>query len=208
MSQKSTSYAEKIIKAISIRYEADFKEPSVKQWAKELEEYSEEEIATAFQRFKNEYESLPYRFSVAAGLIKQLKPTLTAATIEERLYSALRDKDPYQFLKSISHKLMELADQGGLFDRSISTTDQGFRVRDIAKRFLEWQQNQAKGFTQPEPDTNLKKLEFTPAQFQRIQNPFKGLPISEAAKIAAERLKNDKQRSENHIQQNSQNRDP
>lgn len=189
MSPKSTSYAEKIIRAISVRYEADFKEPSVKQWAKELEEYSEEEIATAFQRFKNEYESLPYRFSVAAGLIKQLKPTVTTATIEERLFSALRDKEPRMFLRAISPKLLELADQGGLFDRSISTTDQGFRVRDIARRFLEWQQNQAKGFTQPEPDTSLKKLEFNPAQFQRIQNPFKGLPISEAAKIAAEKLR-------------------
>jgi hypothetical protein len=84
---------------------------------------------------------------------------------------------------------MELADQGGLFDRSISTTDQGFRVRDIAKRFLEWQLNKSKGFEQPEPDSDLKKLEFTPAQFQRIQNPLKGLPISEAAKIAAEKLR-------------------
>lgn len=180
--------AKRIIKSISLRYEAKFEEGSVMQWAKELQDLSEHDLNTAFQRFKAEYESLPYRFSVSAGLLKQLKPTVTTATIEERLFSALRDKEPRIFLRSISPKLLELADQGGLFDRSISITDQGFRVRDIAKRFLEWQQNNAKGFAQPEPEADLKKLEFTPAQFQRIQNPFKGLPISEAAKLAAEQL--------------------
>lgn len=180
--------ARRIIKSISLRYEANFNENSIDQWVKELQTVSESDLNAAFQRFKQEYESLPYRFSVAAGLLKQLKPTLTAATIEERLYAACMDKEPYKFLKAISPKLMELADQGGLFDRTISVTDKGFRVRDIAKRFLEWQQNKSKGFTQPEPDSEMKKLEFTPAQFQRIQNPYKGLPISEAAKLAAEEL--------------------
>lgn len=195
MSQKSTSYAEKIIRAISIRYEADFKEPSVKQWAKELEEYSEEEIATAFQRFKNEYESLPYRFSVAAGLIKQLRPTITTATIEERLFASFQAKNPWKFLEAINPKLKALADEANLFDRSLSATDRSITVHKVAQRFCEWNQNREKGFLQPEPENDLKKLEFTPAQFQRIQNPFKGLPIAEAAKLAKERLSHVKQDS-------------
>lgn len=190
MSQNSYDLAKNLIKSIALRYEAEFKPESIEQWAQELKEYSRKDLDKAFQRFKSEYESLPYRFSVSAGLIKQLKPTLTAATVEERLYASLKDKNPYEFLKKISPKLMELADQGGLFDRSISTQDQGFRVRDVAKRFLEWEQNRQKGFTQPDPDSEMKKLEFSSQQFQRIQNPLKGLPISEAAKIAAERLKN------------------
>jgi hypothetical protein len=188
MTQASIDYAKSVITSIGIRHQATFKPETVDHWARELEHLSIEEIKTAFKRFKAEYESLPYQFAVSAGLLKQLKPTVTTATIEERLFSALRDKEPRIFLRSISPKLLELADQGGLFDRSISATDQGFRVRDIAKRFLEWQQNNAKGFTQPEPEADLKKLEFTPAQMQRIQNPFKGLPISEAAKLAAEEL--------------------
>lgn len=190
MTRQSFDYAKSIITAIAIRYEADFKKESIDQWAHELEHYSVDDLKAAFQRFKNEYESLPYRFSVSAGLIKQLKPTLTAATVEERLYSSLQDKNPYEFLKKISPKLMQLADAGGLFDKQITIADQGFRVRDIAKRFLEWQQNERKGFTQAEPESDLKRLEFTREQFQRVQNPLKGLPISEAAKLAAEKLKN------------------
>lgn len=180
--------ARRIIKSISLRYEANFNENSIDQWVKELQTVSESDLNAAFQRFKQEYESLPYRFSVSAGLLKQLKPTFTTATIEERLYASLKDKDPYSFLKAISPKLEELADQGGLFERAISAKDQGYRVYEIAKRFLEWQANKAKGFEQPEPDRDMKKLEFTSEQFERIKNPYKGLPISEAAKLAAEEL--------------------
>ena len=189
---KTPSYntAIKLIEAIATTYEATFNEESKTAWARELSVYTPDDLNKAFKRFQEEYESLPYRFSVARGLIKQLKPTLTAATVEERLYASLKDKNPYTFLRLISPKLMELADQGGVFDKTISITDQGFRVRDVAKRFLEWEQNRQKGFTQPDPDSEMKKLEFTSQQFQRIQNPLKGLPISEAAKIAAERLKN------------------
>jgi len=190
LSQTSFELAKSLIKSISIRYQAKFEPESVDMWAHELADQSKADLNAAYQRFKMEYENLPYQFAVSAGLLKQLKPTVTAATIEERLYAALRDKEPHRFLKSISPKLMELADQGGLFDRSISTTDQGFRVRDIAKRFLEWQANKSKGFTQPEPDSEMKKLEFTPDQMKRIQNPFKGLPISEAARLAKEAFEN------------------
>lgn len=180
--------AKRIIKSISLRYEAKFEEGSITQWAKELQDLSEHDLNTAFQRFKTEYESLPYRFSVSAGLLKQLKPTVTAATVEERLYASLQDKDPCAFLEKISPKLKQLATQGNLFDRSLSSTDQNFRIKDIAKRFLEWQANESKGFKQSEPDGDIKKIEFTPKDMQRIQNPFKGLPISEAAKLAAEEL--------------------
>ena len=192
MTRQSFNHAKSIIAAIAVRYGADFTKASTDQWAHELELYSEKELSAAFQRFKVEYESLPYRFAVSAGLIKQLRPTVTAATVEERLYSSLRDKNPYEFLKKISPKLLQLADAGGLFDKAITITDQGFRVRDIAKRFLEWEQNKKKGFEQPEPEGEQKRIEFTPEQFERIQNPLKGLSISEAAKAAAERLKNAK----------------
>jgi len=190
MTTPSYDTALQLIDAIEISYQANFNPRSKKAWASELSEYSVKELEKAFKRFQDEYESLPYQFSVARGLIKQLKPTLTAATVEERLYSSLQDKNPYEFLKKISPKLMQLADAGGLFDKQITIADQGFRVRDIAKRFLEWQQNERKGFIQAEPESDLKRLEFTPQQFQRVQNPLKGLPISEAAKLAAEKLKN------------------
>jgi hypothetical protein len=184
MNQNSFDLAKALIKSIALRYEAKFEPASVEQWAQELKEYSKDDLNKAFQRFKVEYESLPYRFSVSAGLIKQLKPTLTTATVEERLYSSLQDKNPYTFLKNISPKLMELADQGGLFDRSISITDQGFRVRDIAKRFLEWEQNKQKGFLQKEPVPGQKRIEFERKDTLGTPNPLKGLPFPKSKEEA------------------------
>ncbi len=188
MTTRSYQAAAKLIDAMAMRYEATFSKASRDFWAKELEHLSESDLQTAFDRFCGEYESLPYRFSVSAGLLKQLRPTMTAATVEERLYACLQDKDPCAFLERISPKLKKLAVQGNLFDRQLSATDQNFRVKDIARRFMEWQANESKGFKQAEPEGDVKKIEFSSQQMQRIQNPLRGLPISEAAKIAAERL--------------------
>jgi len=180
--------AENIIKAISLRYEADFKPASVQQWIKELEPFTKSELEAAFQRFKVEYESLPYRFSVAAGLIKQLKPALSTATVEERLYAALKDKDPWKFLGEINPKLKELADQGNMFDRSLSAADLEFRVKSIAKRFIEWSQNNQRGFTQKEPEPLL--LEDKTGGKIRKPNPFKGLEFPKTKEEAEKFLKN------------------
>ncbi len=165
--------SDKIIKAISLRYEAEFKPASVQQWIKELEPFTKSDLEAAFQRFKLEYESLPYRFSVSAGLIKQLKPALSTATVEERLYASLRDKDPWKFLEEINPKLKELADQGNMFDQTLSAADLEFRVKAIAKRFIEWSQNNQRGFTQKEPEPLL--LEDKTQNLVRRPNPFKGL---------------------------------
>ena len=141
----SFDLAKEMIRTIAIRYQAKFEPSSVELWAKELSVYSQAELNTAYQRFKSEYENLPYQFAVSAGLIKQLKPKLTTATVEERLYASMDDKDPWKFLANISVKLKELADQGNMFDRSLSAADLEFRVKNIAKRFVEWQQNAERG---------------------------------------------------------------
>lgn len=179
--------SDKIIKAISLRYEAEFKPASVQQWIKELEPFTKSDLEAAFQRFKLEYESLPYRFSVAAGLIKQLKPAFSTATIEERLYAALKDKDPWKFLGDINQKLKELADHGNMFDRSLSATDLEFRVKAIAKRFIEWSQNNQRGFTQKEPEPLL--LENKAQNLVRRPNPFKGLDFPKTREEAERFLK-------------------
>lgn len=194
MSQRSISYAEKIIRAIAIRYEAEFKEASVKQWAKELEEYSEECLNTAFQRFKIEYESLPFRFSVAAGLLKQLRPTMTAATVENHLGQAVAllrsaSGDPYGYLNSINPRLLVMAENNDLFNKVLPQDTLGIRIHKIAAQFMEEVENLSKGFEPPNPNSvQLPSSERQTKLLERKPNPYKGFSIGEAAKQAARDL--------------------
>lgn len=182
----SFDLAKEMIRTIAIRYQAKFEPSSVELWAKELSAYSQAELNTAYQRFKSEYENLPYQFAVSAGLIKQLKPKLTTATVEERLYASMDDKDPWKFLANISVKLKELADQGNMFDRSLSAADLEFRVKNIAKRFVEWQQNVERGFVQKEPER--PRIEYKPEGVRR-PNPFRGMDFPKTREEMEQRLR-------------------
>lgn len=187
MTTHSYDLALNLIEAISARYEAKFDEKSKKAWAKELESYSKADLQKAYERFKIEYESLPFRFSVSAGLIKQLKPAFSTATVEERLFAALDDKDPYSFLKQISPKLCELASQANIFDRGLTSEGRSIAIHKVAQRFAEWQKNKERGFDMPEPSRKL--LAAPVIDFEKTENPYRGMTIEEAAKKAAEDLK-------------------
>jgi hypothetical protein len=179
--------AEQVINSIEVRYESEFKEQSKKLWAAELSQLlSPEEIERAYQAFKKAYESLPYRFSVSAGLLKQLKPTFTTATVEERLYSALNAEKPAEFLKAISEKLYKLVCDSNLFDKSLTAKDLNFTVKDVARRFIEWNQNKEKGILQPEPEPR-KLLPQSPPR-ERTKNPFSGMKIKDMAKAALKQI--------------------
>ena len=174
-------YAKNIIFAISRRYEADFKKESIQHWCKELQGFSKEELDRAHQLFKGEYESLPYRFSVSQALIKQLNPTLTIATVKERLNASLRSDNRYEFLKRISPDLLKIAESANLFDPRLSTKELGYTVHSIAEQFIEFNQNKKKGFIQEEPK---RLLTHDKPLLERKENPFKGLSKKEAAEKA------------------------
>lgn len=187
MSQPSSnSIAASLIEDIEAKYNAKFNEKSKTYWAKELEIYSKDELKQAFRLFKKEYLALPYMFSVSEALIRQLKPTFTIATIEERLFTSIEADNPNAFLASLSPKLEKLAREGGFFERQQTMVDRRFAANAIAKRFIEWHQNKEKGFERPEP--KKKQIECRP-ELVRSKNPFAGLSVGEAAQLALDKLK-------------------
>lgn len=179
----SFDYAKTLLKTIAAHYNTEFKQASVDLWASELKHCSIEDLRKAYELLKEQYEALPWNFAVSSGLLKQLKPTMTTATVEERLYSSMRSENPYKFLEKIHPKLMKLAEEGNIFNKSLTPKDLSFNISAVAKRFIEWHQNAKKGFVSEEPET--KAVETKERQgLKRVQNPLKGLQ-GEARRLKA-----------------------
>jgi hypothetical protein len=102
--------------------------------------------------------------NLGAMLRNRATPTVTSATIEGHLHQALHllripDGNPYQYLRGISPRLLEMAEKVDLFDRGLSTQDAGFRVRDLAKKFLERAENEKRGFVRSDGLPPERQLE-------------------------------------------------
>ena len=176
----NNDYAKKLIGVIELEYEATFKPKSIELWANELKILSIDDLNKAYKAFKSKYDSLPYRFSVSIALKNQLKPTITTASVEERLNTSLKADDPWQFLARIDPKLKQLADASNMFDKGMSSRDLSYCVTKVAKQYCEWGENKQKGFTQEEP-TN-KAIETHSKQILKgVKNPYAHLGIKAGA---------------------------
>lgn len=144
-------------------------------WAEVLEDVEYKAGAAAAKRMTRELETIYPGSNLGAMIRNRAKPTLTAATVENHLHSAVQMNQsvsgrPYEYLKGIDSRLLDIAENADLFDRSLSAQDLGFRVRDVAKRYMEERENRKKGFSPPKVEAEAKQLpppqEMTEAQMQ------------------------------------------
>lgn len=144
-------------------------------WAEVLEDVDAKAGAAAAKRMTRELETIYPGSNLGAMIRNRAKPTLTAATVENHLHSAVQMNQsvsgrPYEYLRGIDSRLLDIAENADLFDRTLSAQDLGFRVRDVAKRYMEERENRKKGFSPPKIDNDTKQLpppqEITEAQMQ------------------------------------------
>lgn len=132
-------------------------------WAEVLEDVDHKAGVSAAKRMVRELETIYPGSNLGAMIRNRAKPTLTAATVENHLHSAVQMNQsvsgrPYEYLKGIDQRLLDIAENSDLFDRSLSAQDLGFRVRDVAKRYMEERENRKKGFAPPKIEPEAKQL--------------------------------------------------
>jgi hypothetical protein len=92
--------------------------------------------------------------NLAALLIRTAKPKITEATVMEHLskaHSSMGAADAHGYLSGIDPILLEIAENGGLFNRQLSEEGVRFLTRDLARQYLERKENAKRGYRQAEP---------------------------------------------------------
>jgi hypothetical protein len=128
---------------------------TLEAWAETLEGEDAGQVQAAARRLMRETESIFPGTNLGAMLRNRANPLCSAATVEANLYRALEmfrhpEGKPYEFLRQISPRLLEMAEQAGTFARDVSTADLSFRVRDVARRFAEENENARRGYLPPD----------------------------------------------------------
>ena len=137
---------------------------SCKAWFEDLEEFDADVVARAAKIFWQTTEQVYPGANIGAILRNRATSTVTSATIESHLSEACqlnssRDGNPYQYLKAISPRLLEIAERIDLFARDLTSEQRGYRVRDAAKQFIEERENEKKGFSRPAFVPTSRRLE-------------------------------------------------
>lgn len=129
--------------------------PTRSAWMRTLQDLSHQDATRAARIIERELEFIRPGANVAAMILTRARPLITNATVENHLFQAIAmmhspEGRPYEYLRGVDRRLLELAEMGDMFARDLSSEATGFRVRDIARRFLEERENAKRGYRQPE----------------------------------------------------------
>jgi hypothetical protein len=109
------------------------------------------EIMKAVDLITDEVDQVFPAMNLASLILKYAKPKITTSTIEDHLNTARRlfiepEGKPYEYLHNIDRALCQLAEKAGLFARDLSTEQERWIVKEIARQYLERRENEKRGY--------------------------------------------------------------
>lgn len=145
----------------------------LKAWFEVVKDLPLESISRAAAKISREVEYLRPGTNVGALLRGMVLPRLTEATIQAHINRARSlflspEGRPYEYLKGISPRLLELVENSGLFDRETNQEQANYQTFRVAKMFLEEKENAEKGFA-PMIPANPKRPKSLPEPITKEQ---------------------------------------
>jgi hypothetical protein len=146
---------------------------TVEAWYAIVSDLDAGRVANAVISMIQEVESLKFGANVGAMIRNRVNPLVTVSIVEGQLQTALglnrsKDGDPYAYLKSIDPKLLATAENSDLFNRDLGAEALGFRMREVARQYMELRENAKRGFA-PAKLTLVPKLS-APEEVKRPTN--------------------------------------
>jgi len=128
---------------------------TLEAWAETLEDCEEAAVKRAALSLTRETETIYPGSNLGAMLRNRANPTITEATVSAHLNRALTlnsspDGNPYEYLRRVDARLLEMAERADLFNRALPADSCRFAVRDISKQYLEEKGNAKKGYLPPD----------------------------------------------------------
>ena len=146
-------------------------------WAEILEDVQRAAGEAAVKRMGQELETIYPGSNLGAMIRNRANPVISQATIEHHLRQAryLASSpagDPFRYLRKVSQELLDMAERADLFARDLTSESAGFRMRDIARQFLESRENTKRGFGQLELVPHGHRASLPPAGMTEEQRQF------------------------------------